>query len=384
MTIIHFWLIKKNIMNEINKINIIISGGGTGGHVFPAISIADAVKKNFVNANILFIGSDNRLETTAVPNAGYEFIGLPIRGLQRKISLSFFDTLYRLLKSISISKKIIKKFKPDIVVGVGGYASSAVMHVANKKKIPTLIQEQNSYPGITNKVLAQKVNAICVAYEGMDKFFPVEKIFLTGNPIRNLKTSDTSKEDALKFFGLNNNKKTLFITGGSLGARTINDSIIKNFDALKKANIQVIWQTGNRYYHDVMKFMESQTNTENIVVRMFIDRMDLAYKSADLVVSRAGAITISELALLEKSVIFIPSPNVAEDHQTKNAQALVDLNAAIMIKDSEAEKDLIEKAIEIINNNQKLEELSENISKYAKPNAANEISDIIKKIIEKK
>lgn len=371
-------------MNEINKINIIISGGGTGGHVFPAISIADAVKKNFVNANILFIGSDNRLETTAVPNAGYEFIGLPIRGLQRKISLSFFDTLYRLLKSISISKKIIKKFKPDIVVGVGGYASSAVMHVANKKKIPTLIQEQNSYPGITNKVLAQKVNAICVAYEGMDKFFPVEKIFLTGNPIRNLKTSDTSKEDALKFFGLNNNKKTLFITGGSLGARTINDSIIKNFDALKKANIQVIWQTGNRYYHDVMKFMESQTNTENIVVRMFIDRMDLAYKSADLVVSRAGAITISELALLEKSVIFIPSPNVAEDHQTKNAQALVDLNAAIMIKDSEAEKDLIEKAIEIINNNQKLEELSENISKYAKPNAANEISDIIKKIIEKK
>ena len=371
-------------MNTKEELNIIISGGGTGGHVFPAISIADEVKKQLPQANILFIGSDNRLETTAVPKAGYDFIGLPIRGLKRKISLEFFDTFFRLLKSIRKSRKIIKKFKPDIVVGVGGYASAAVMHVAAKKLIPTLIQEQNSYPGITNKILSQKADAICVAYKNMDKYFPAEKIFLTGNPIRNLNSDNISKEEALKFFSFSNNKKTLFITGGSLGAKTINQSVKENIDALKNANIQVIWQTGKRYYEEIKQFMDSQTDSENILATKFIDRMDLAYKSADLVISRAGAITISELAVIEKAVIFVPSPNVAEDHQTKNAKALVDLDAALLIKDSEAQKKLISTAIDTINDQEKLETLSKNISKYAKPNAAVEITKIIKKITGKK
>ncbi len=371
-------------MKEKEEINIIITGGGTGGHVFPAISIANEVKKQFTQANILFIGSDNRLETTAVPKAGYEFIGLPIRGLQRKISLKFFDTFFRLIKSIRKSRKIIKNFKPDIVVGVGGYASAAVMHVAAKRLIPTLIQEQNSYPGITNKMLAQKADAICVAYKNMDKYFPADRIFLTGNPIRNLNSSNISKEEALKFFGFSNDKKTLFITGGSLGARTINASVKENFEALKKANIQVIWQTGKRYYEEIKQFIDSQKDTENILATKFIDRMDLAYKSADLVISRAGAITISELAVLKKAVIFVPSPNVAEDHQTKNAKALVDLNAALLIKDDKAQKELIQTAIELIKDEEKLKTLAKNISDYAKPNAAEEITQIIKKITEKK
>ncbi|MEA3451782.1 MAG: undecaprenyldiphospho-muramoylpentapeptide beta-N-acetylglucosaminyltransferase [Bacteroidota bacterium] len=371
-------------MNKNEQINIIISGGGTGGHVFPAISIADTTKEHFKNANILFIGSDNRLETTAVPKAGYAFEALPIRGLQRKISFKIFDTFFRLIKSIRISRKIIKKFKPDIVVGVGGYASAAVMHVATKKGIPTLIQEQNSFPGITNKMLAKKVSAICVAYEEMDKFFPADKLFVTGNPIRNLKSADVSKDEALNFFGLDKNKKTLFITGGSLGAKTINSSVIHNFNDIQKANIQLIWQTGKRYYEEVREFIEKQTNTDGIVVTKFIDRMDLAYKSADLVISRAGAITISELALLGKAVVFVPSPNVAEDHQTKNAEALVKLDAAVLIKDKDAKENLLPTAIKTINNSNKINKLSENISAYAKPNASNEILKIIKKITIKK
>lgn len=371
-------------MNKNKKINIIISGGGTGGHVFPAISIANTTKKHFEHANILFIGSDNRLETTAVPKAGYAFEALPIRGLQRKISFKLFDTFFRLIKSIRISRKIIKKFKPDIVVGVGGYASAAVMHVATKKGIPTLIQEQNSFPGITNKMLAKKVNAICVAYEGMDKFFPADKLFVTGNPIRNLKSLDVSKEEALKSFGLENNKKTLFITGGSLGARTINSSVINNFKYIKEANIQLIWQTGKRYYKEVKDFIDKQSNTEGIVVTKFIDRMDLAYKSADLVISRAGAITISELALLGKAVVFVPSPNVAEDHQTKNAEALVKLEAAVLVNDNDAVENLLPTAINTINDNNKINSLSKNILAYAKPNASDEILEIIKKITTKK
>ncbi len=364
-----------------DKINIIISGGGTGGHVFPAIAIADAVKRNFDEANILFVGSDNRLETTAVPKAGYEFIGLPIRGLQRKFSLSFFDTLWRLIKSIRIAKKIIKKHKPDIVVGVGGYASAPVMYAAAKRGIPTLIQEQNSFPGITNRRLAHNAVAICVAYEGMEKYFPKEKIFFTGNPIRNLKSTDATKEQALEFFGLKAGKKTLLVTGGSLGAKTINNALLKNFDVLKNADFQIIWQTGKRYFDEIKQTAEQKGNAENIIITKFIDRMDLAYKAADLVVGRAGALTISELAILQKPAILVPSPNVAEDHQTKNAMALVNINAAIMIKDNQAENQLIEKIFEIITNDNLLLKLSENITKYAKPNADEEIVEIIKKII---
>jgi len=258
------------------------------------------------------------------------------------------------------------------------------MHVATKKGIPTLIQEQNSFPGITNKMLAKKVNAICVAYEGMDKFFPADKLFVTGNPIRNLKSLDVSKEEALKSFGLENNKKTLFITGGSLGARTINSSVINNFKYIKEANIQLIWQTGKRYYKEVKDFIDKQSNTEGIVVTKFIDRMDLAYKSADLVISRAGAITISELALLGKAVVFVPSPNVAEDHQTKNAEALVKLEAAVLVNDNDAVENLLPTAINTINDNNKINSLSKNILAYAKPNASDEILEIIKKITTKK
>lgn len=364
-----------------DKIKIIVSGGGTGGHVFPAISIADGVKAKHPDAEILFIGADNRLEMEKVPQAGYKIIGLPIRGLQRKLSLSIFSTFFRLLKSLRMSKKIIKDFKPNIVVGVGGYASAAVMHVSAKKGIPTLIQEQNSFPGITNKMLAKKADAICVAYDNMDKFFEKDKIFLTGNPLRNLKETTASKKEALEFFGLNEGKKTLFITGGSLGARTINLSLIKNFEKLKNSGIQIIWQTGKKYYPEVKDFFDKQTSTEGIVVTQFVNRMDLAYKAADLVISRAGAISISELALLKKAVIFVPSPNVAEDHQTKNAQALVDINAAIMVKDFNAENELVNMALEIIKNNNKITEMENNIEKYAKPNSTSEIVKIIEKLI---
>ncbi|MBN2893177.1 MAG: undecaprenyldiphospho-muramoylpentapeptide beta-N-acetylglucosaminyltransferase [Bacteroidales bacterium] len=362
------------------KLKIIISGGGTGGHVFPAIAIADELKAQIPDCEILFVGSDNRLEVEKVPEAGYEIIGLPIRGLQRKFSFKIFDTFFRLIKSLNKSRKIIKKFKPNIVVGVGGYASAAVMRIAAKKGIPTLIQEQNSFPGITNKMLAKNSNAICVAYEKMERFFPAEIIHFTGNPIRNLNKAKETKQEALEFFNLKADKKTIFITGGSLGAKTLNNSVIQHIEAIHKAGIQIIWQTGKKHFASSKEFYNKHENKEGIFITQFIDRMDLAYKASDLVISRAGAISISELALLEKAVIFVPSPNVAEDHQTKNAEALVEINAAIMIKDIDAEKELIPKAIEIISDEEKILKFSENIAKYAKPNAAKSIVDIILEI----
>ena len=370
-------------MKEKNKnIKIIITGGGTGGHVFPAISIADKLKELKPDAQILFIGSDNRLETTAVPKAGYDFKGLPVRGLQRKINLQFFDTVFRLMKSIGMAKKIIRNFKPDVVVGVGGYASAPVMYVANKKGIPTVIQEQNSFPGITNRRLATKASAICVAYEGMEKYFPADKLHFTGNPVRNLKTN-LSQEEAREFFRLDSNKKTILVTGGSLGAKTINNSVVKFIEDIKKSDFQMIWQTGKRYFDDAVNIYEKHGKPANIYVTKFIDKMDLAYKAADLVISRAGAITISELALLGKAAIFVPSPNVAEDHQTKNAMALVKINAAEMIKDSEAEEKLIPLALQLIENESYLKKLSENILNYAKPDATSKIADIILQLAEK-
>ncbi len=359
------------------NIRVIISGGGTGGHVFPAIAIADEIKNQCKDSEILFVGADNRLEMEKVPEAGYKIIGLPIRGFQRKISFSFFTTIFRLIKSLNKAKQIIKNFRPDICIGVGGYASAAVIRVAADKKIPTLLQEQNSYPGITNKVLAPKAKAICVAYNNMERFFDKDKIFITGNPIRNLKKTDVSKNNALDFFGLQHDKKTLFITGGSLGAEKINKSIMKDINLLIDNNIQVIWQTGKAYFKDVEIFYNSLPNKNGIVIKQFIDKMDLAYKSADLVISRAGAISISELALLEKAVIFVPSPNVAEDHQTKNANALVELDAAVMIKDFDTDEQLVKKAIEILSNSEKIEKFSKNISKYAKPNATKDIVEIV-------
>lgn len=365
------------------NLKIIISGGGTGGHVFPAIAIADALKNKYPKAEILFIGANNRLEMKKVPEAGYQIIGLPIRGLQRKINLKIFKTLTGLIKSIRKSKKIIKKYKPNIVIGVGGYASAPIMHVAAKAKIPTLIQEQNSYPGITNKILSKKASAICVAYQNMEKFFDKNKIFITGNPIRKLNNENITKNNALKYFGLKNNKKTMLVTGGSLGAETINNSIMKNFNKIINAEIQVIWQTGQKYYEKIEKFYENQQKKDGIIITKFINRMDFAYKIADIVISRAGAISISELAALGKASILVPSPNVAEDHQTKNAQALVNINAAIMIKDNEAENSLINKTIQTINQKETLKQIAENIRKYAKPNATKNIIEIIENILKK-
>jgi len=364
------------------QLKIIVSGGGTGGHVFPAISIADGFKNKYPDCEILFIGADNRLEMEKVPEAGYKIIGLPIRGLQRKFSFKIIDTFFRLLKSLSKSRKIIRQFKPDIVIGVGGYASAAVMRVAAKKGIPTLIQEQNSFPGITNKMLGNKTQAICVAYENMERFFPADKIHVTGNPIRNLKKTDATKKEALEFFGLEENKKTIFVTGGSLGAQTINNSLIKGLNKITDANVQLIWQTGKRYFNDVKTFFDQQPNKTGVVITQFIDRMDLAYKAADVVISRAGAISISELALLGKAVIFVPSPNVAEDHQTKNAEALVNINAAIMIKDNDAEEHLIDKTLEVIGDDSLLSSLSEHILGYAKPQATSDIINIAEKILK--
>jgi len=359
------------------NIRVIISGGGTGGHVFPAIAIADEIKSQCKDAEILFVGADNRLEMEKVPEAGYKIIGLPIRGFQRKISFGFFTTIFRLIKSMNKANQIIRNFRPDICIGVGGYASAAVIRVAANKKIPTLLQEQNSFPGITNKILAPKAKAICVAYNDMERFFDKDKIFITGNPIRNLKKTDATKNDALDFFGLEHDKKTIFITGGSLGAEKINNSLMKDINLLVDKNIQVIWQTGKMYYKAVETFYNSMPNKKGVVIKQFIDRMDFAYKAADLVISRAGAISISELALLEKAVIFVPSPNVAEDHQTKNANALVEINAAVMIKDIETDELLVKKAIEILSDSEQTQKLSYNISKYAKPNATKDIVEIV-------
>jgi len=361
---------------------IIISGGGTGGHIFPAIAIANQLKATKPETEILFVGAENRMEMEKVPSAGYKIIGLPVSGLKRKITLENLKVLFRLLKSIRKAKKIIKDFKPDVVVGVGGYASGPILRVAAKNKIPTLIQEQNSYAGVTNKLLAKKVSKICVAYHNMERFFPKEKIVYTGNPVRqNIVAQDVTKEEAFKFFGLNPNKKTILSIGGSLGAGTINQSIIKNLVLISKSEYQLIWQTGKTYYQAAKKKFD-EINPQNIKVMDFIANMDFAYKAADVVISRAGAISISELCLIGKPVVFVPSPNVAEDHQTKNAMALVSQNAAILVKDSEAEQNLFEIVFNLINDSEKIQLFSQNISKFAMQNSAELIANEVLKLVK--
>ncbi|MBT3208589.1 MAG: undecaprenyldiphospho-muramoylpentapeptide beta-N-acetylglucosaminyltransferase [Bacteroidetes bacterium] len=348
---------------------IIISGGGTGGHIFPAISIANALKKIDSSIEILFVGAKNRMEMEKIPAAGYKIVGLPIIGLQRKFSLKNIVVVVKLLLSLIKSKKILKKFEADVAVGVGGYASGAVVYVASHLGIPTLLQEQNSYPGITNKLLSKKADKICVAYNSMDKYFPAQKIVLTGNPIRqNVLNNKIDRIEALKYFGLKPNKKTLLIIGGSLGAKTINDSISSFIEKIGKSEIQMIWQTGQYYFNEVEEFV-TPFSFENICVTKFISRMDYAFSIADLVISRAGAGTISELCVLEKPTIFVPSPNVTEDHQTKNAQAIVDLDGAILIIDREAEQKLVDVAFKLIYDEEKLKSLSENIAKMALRNS---------------
>jgi UDP-N-acetylglucosamine--N-acetylmuramyl-(pentapeptide) pyrophosphoryl-undecaprenol N-acetylglucosamine transferase len=362
---------------------IIISGGGTGGHIYPAIAIANAIKEKQPNAEILFVGANGKMEMEKVPKAGYEIIGLDIAGLQRKLTLKNFSFPFKLLKSLARAKEIVKDFKPDVAIGVGGYASGPLLRQAGKVGVPTLIQEQNSYPGITNKLLAKKAKKICVAYDKMERFFEASKIVFTGNPVRKeILNIKGKKGRGQKHFGLEEEKKTLLIIGGSLGARTINNSIKNAATMLKDNNIQVLWQTGKYYYEEMKSFVEENELT-NIKVHDFIYEMDLAYASADLVVSRAGALSISELCLVGKPTILVPSPNVSEDHQTKNAMALVNHNAAVLVADSEAPESLGNEVIELIGNEDKLLKLSVNIISFGRPNAADTIANEVFKLINK-
>ena len=359
---------------------IIISGGGTGGHIFPAIAIANAIKEKDPAVKILFVGAKGRMEMEKVPAAGYRIIGLPVRGFNRKNPFKNIAVVYRLLQSLFIARIIIRRFRPDAVVGVGGYVSAPVLWAASRKRIPVVIQEQNSYAGVANKLLARKADKICVAYDGMERFFPKDKIVFTGNPVRKeLTDCHLQREQGVNFFDLDVTKQTILLVGGSLGARTINQSVEAYLDRLP-VNVQLIWQTGKDFYNRAKDLMV-RNKTSNVKVFAFIQRMDLAYSVADLVVSRAGAGAISELSIVAKPCILVPSPNVAEDHQTKNAMALVQKNAAIMIRDSEAIEKLMPQAIETIQNRKSLESLSANIKEMAKFNAAEVIAKEIVHLI---
>ncbi|MBD8349567.1 undecaprenyldiphospho-muramoylpentapeptide beta-N-acetylglucosaminyltransferase [Dysgonomonas sp. HGC4] len=362
---------------------VIISGGGTGGHIFPAISIANAIKLRYPDVAILFVGAEDRMEMTRVPKAGYDIVGLPVAGFNRKELFKNIAVVKKLITSLFKANSVVKKFNPDIAIGVGGYASGPLLKVASRRGIPTLIQEQNSYAGVTNKLLAKKASKICVAYEGMEAFFPKDKIVLTGNPCRQDLLSDVSKEEAYRFFKLDPMKRTILVLGGSLGARTLNQSIMRNLSLLDNSGVQILWQCGERYQYDLTIEMSDKPQAKDIHLYDFINRMDLAYKAADIVVSRAGAGSISELSILGKPTILVPSPNVAEDHQTKNAMALVDKNAAIMIKDEDATSKLLGSALQIVKDDSMLAMLAKNIKTMAHPNAADHIVDEIEKLVNK-
>ncbi len=356
----------------------IISGGGTGGHIYPAVAIANELKNRFPEAEFLFVGARDKMEMQKVPQAGYAIKGLWISGIQRKLTLDNAMFPLKLASSMWNSFKIIKSFKPDVVIGTGGFASGAVLKAASMLNIPTVIQEQNSYPGITNKLLAKRANKICVAYENLERFFPKDKMILTGNPVRQDLINEASKSEAIAYFNLDANKKTLLVLGGSLGARRINQLIEKELDFLLSQNIQIIWQCGKLYLNDYSKYTEK----DNVQVVAFIDRMDLVYAAADVVISRSGASSVSELCIVGKPTIFIPSPNVAEDHQTKNAKAISDKSGAILIKESELEAQFETVFSDLISNESKQLGLSQNIKKLAKPNATKDIVEEIVKLIK--
>ena len=364
-------------------IKVIISGGGTGGHIFPAVSIANAIRELLPDAHILFVGAEGRMEMQRVPQAGYEIKGLPIRGFFRPLwKPQNVGVAIDYLKSKRMAKRILREFQPQVVVGVGGYASSAALGAANSMGIPTLIQEQNSFAGLANKQLAAKAQKICVAYEGMERFFPKEKIMMTGNPVRQaLLNTSMTREEARKSFGLSADKKTVLLVGGSLGARTINESVLQHLDLIAGSDLQFIWQTGKYYSEEIASRLKTALETSHLSpltsqlkVTDFISDMAAAYKAADLVISRAGAGSISEFCLLGKPVILVPSPNVAEDHQTKNAMALVNRDAALYVKDAEAPEKLIRLAIDTVKDDARLASLSENILKLALPNSAEVIA----------
>lgn len=363
-----------------DDLRFIISGGGTGGHIFPAVSIANALKAKNPKAKILFVGAEGRMEMQRVPAAGYSIKGLPILGFDRVNKLNNIKVLLKLWKSLRIAKKIIKDFRPDVVIGVGGYASGATLYKAANMGIPCLIQEQNSYAGVTNKLLAKKVSKICVAYEGMERFFPADKIIMTGNPVRqNILETTITKEEARMSFGLNPSKKTILIVGGSLGAQTINRSIIEHLDLIHNSDVQIVWQTGKRYFGNINSVLDKK-GLDNLHVMDFISDMGAAYKAADLVISRAGASSISEFQLIGKPVILVPSPNVAEDHQTKNAMALVNKGAAMFVSDADAPATLLQLALNTINNSDQLATLSKNIKKMGLHNASDIIAEEVLKL----
>ncbi len=370
-------------MNE--EIRVIISGGGTGGHIFPAVSIANAIREKRPDAKILFVGAEGRMEMQRVPAAGYDIIGLPVQGFDRKNLLRNVKVLFHLFKARRMARKIVKDFSPMVAVGVGGYASGPTLNVAAAMGIPTLIQEQNSYAGVTNKLLAKKADRICVAYDGMERFFPADKIAFTGNPVRqNLLVQNVTHDDAVRNFGFDHEKRTILIVGGSLGARTINESVLGNLSLISSTkDVQFIWQTGKFYSEEIRNALAKQGKPANLHVCDFITDMNSAYAAADLVISRAGAGSISEFCLLGKPVILVPSPNVAEDHQTKNAMALVEKAAALFVRDAEAAATLIPLAIETARQDEHLQELSDNIRLLARPNAAADIADAVLELAER-
>ena len=371
------------------KIRAIISGGGTGGHIFPALSIANKLKELNPETEILFVGADGRMEMEKVPAAGYKIVGLPVAGLQRRLTLSNFALPFKVVKSVSMAKKLIKEFKPDIAIGVGGYASAPLLWAAGRMGVPTLIQEQNGYAGLTNKIVAKKAKSICVAYEGMERFFPADRIIMSGNPIRKeiVPATPEMKEEAYRFYGLDPQKKHIFVVGGSLGSGTLNNAMKKwiSDGCPDGQDIEVIWQCGKYYKKSIDSFMEEAKAAgkpvEGIQHSDFIMRMDLAYAAADIVISRSGASSVSELCAAEKAVIFVPSPNVAEDHQTHNAMALVRKDAAIMVKDAEAEEKLMKTACDLIGNENQIALMEKNIAALALREAAMTIADEIYRIL---
>ncbi len=368
-------------MNRKSKeYKIILSGGGTGGHIYPAIAIANELKSRYPKAEFLFVGAKDRMEMEKVPQAGFDIKGLWISGIQRKLTLKNLMFPFKLISSLWSARKIIKTFKPDVVIGTGGFASGPLLHVAASKNIPSLIQEQNSYPGITNKLLAKKVKKICVAYDGLERFFPENKIIKTGNPVRRgLLDIEEKTVEAKNFFDLKHGKYTLLVIGGSLGSKRINELIEKELDFLDSQNVQIIWQCGKLYYQQYKIY----NNTNNVQVYEFLNTMDFAYAAADVVISRAGASSVSELCIVGKPVIFIPSPNVAEDHQTKNAMSVVDNDAALIIKESDLDVDFENKFSQLIASPEKQKELGGNIKKLALVNATKQIADEVEKLLKK-
>ncbi len=360
---------------------LIITGGGTGGHIYPAIAVANTFKERYPDAEILFVGANGKMEMSKVPEAGYKIVGLTISGIQRKFTFSNVLVPFKLIGSYLKARSIINNFKPQVLVGTGGYASGPMMLAGAQLKVPYLIQEQNSYAGLTNKQVAGKARRICVAYPNMEKYFPKNKIVLTGNPVRkDIQNSDSKKSLALDYFGFNAHQKTLLIIGGSLGARTINNSILHGIEKLIDANVQIIWQTGKIYFNDIIKQLQHK-DLKSIRIYDFLQKMDLVYAASDVVISRAGALSISELCLVKRPVILVPSPNVAEDHQTKNALALVHASAALMVKDKDALNTLVDEALKLLHDDNNCKEFKKNIAGFGKPNAANEIVNELENII---